>query len=289
MEIVTGYRGTPHITSNAMQAFNQCLVGQGNFVFEVGNSFAAQLLDANTVQVSSGEGMIQGVHFRIEPGEVETLNIANGTVGTVRIDLICARYTKNATTGIEDVSLIVLQGPEGTTYADYPALQQGDILEGDTPVDFPMYQVNLDGITPRLTTLFGIAGSRSYVGMIIQSTTLDTEFKVKAQYGGETWIQHYGYFLHGASSGVTANSAAADGGEANHTLSVDEIPSHRHDLIRELQPQSYNYGCVETSGSISNSSVGGSGATRYTDYTGGGQAHNNMPPYKQIYIWERTE
>lgn len=288
MEIVTGYRGTPHITSNAMQAFNQCLVGQGNFVFEVGNSFAAQLLDANTVQVSSGEGMIQGVHFRIEPGEVETLNIANGTVGTVRIDLICARYTKNATTGIEDVSLIVLQGPEGTTYADYPALQRGDILEGDTPVDFPMYQVNIDGITPRLTTLFGIAGSRSYVGMIIQSTTLDTEAKVKAQYGGETWIQHYGYFLYSASSGVVANSAAADGGEANHTLTVEEMPSHKHGLFLEYgtSPSSYDY---PTPLSQYNQ-LGPYGP--YSDRmaeTGGGQAHNNMPPYKNVYIWERTE
>lgn len=289
MKIVTGYRGTPHITSNAMQAFNQCLVGQGNFVFEVGNSFTAQLLDANTVQVSSGEGMIQGVHFRIEPSEVETLNIANGTVGTKRIDLICARYTKNATTGIEDVSLIVIQGPEGTAYADYPTWQQGNILEGDTPVDFPLFEVDLDGITPRLTTLFSIAGSRSYVGMVIHSTTLDTEAKVKAHYGGETWIPHYGYFLLGARDGVKADHNIKDGGEDTHTLTAEEMPSHRHGLIRELQPQSYNYGCVEASGSITNSSVGGSGATQYTDYAGGGQPHNNMPPYKQIYIWERTE
>lgn len=286
MEIVTGYRGTPHITSNAMQAFNQCLVGQGNFVFEVGNSFAAQLLDANTVQVSSGEGMIQGVHFRIEPGEVETLNIANGTVGTVRIDLICARYTKNATTGIEDVSLIVLQGPEGTTYADYPALQRGDILEGDTPVDFPMYQVNLDGITPRLTTLFGFAGSRSYVGMIIQSTTLDTEFKVKAQYGGTTWIQHSGYFLYGATSGVVAGSTSSDGGESTHTLTIDEMPSHGHDIQPTIQinDQSGTQWRIDLSGFD-----GDTTRILQASNTGGGQAHNNMPPYKNVYIWERTE
>lgn len=288
MNIVTGYRGTPHITSNAMQAFNQCLVGQGNFVFEVGNSFAAQLLDANTVQVSSGEGMIQGVHFRIEPGEVETLNIANGTVGTVRTDLICARYTKNATTGIEDVSLIVLQGPEGTTYADYPELQRGNILEGDTPVDFPMFQVNLDGITPRLFTLFGIAGSRSYVGMVVQSTTLDTEFKVKAQYGGETWIQHYGYFLLGARDGVTADNNIKDGGEDTHTLTVAEMPSHSHKVssgwedaagIDRLVYSAKNGGYQDY----------GVGSVQFIENSGSNQPHNNMPPYKQIYIWERTE
>lgn len=288
MNIVTGYRGTPHITSNAMQAFNQCLVGQGNFVFEVGNSFAAQLLDANTVQVSSGEGMIQGVHFRIEPGEVETLNIANGTVGTVRTDLICARYTKNATTGIEDVSLIVLQGPEGTQYADYPALQRGNILEGDTPVDFPMFQINLDGITPILTTLFGIAGSRSYVGMIIQSTTLDTEFKVKAQYGGETWIQHYGYFFLGARDGVTADHNIKDGGEDTHTLTVSEMPSHSHKVSSGWEDAA---GIDRLVYSAKNGSYQdyGVGSVQFIENSGGNQPHNNMPPYKQIYIWERTE
>ena len=70
-------------------------------------------------------------------------------------------------------------------------------------------------------------GPSSHVGMIIQSTTLDTMAKVIAVYGGTKWIWHSGYFLYGASSGVVANSAAADGGEATHTLTVDEITRHR--------------------------------------------------------------
>lgn len=130
---------------------------------------------------------------------------------------------------------------------------------------------------------------RSYVGMIIYSTTLDTEAKVKAQYGGEHWIQHTGYFLYAGNTGVSANNATADGGEPMHMLTVDEMPSHRHGLINELQPPSYNYGCVVASGSVSNSSIGSSGATQNTNYAGGGQPHNNMPPYKRTFVWERTE
>lgn len=145
-----------------------------------------------------------------------------------------------------------------------------------------------DSLATLIGKLQAYVNSRSYVGMIIHSTTLNTMAKVIAQYGGTTWIQHSGYFLYGATSNVAANNAASDGGEAVHTLTVEEMPSHRHDLIRQLQPPSYNYGCVQASGSISNSSVSGSGATQYTDYAGGGQAHNNVPPYKNVYIWERT-
>lgn len=128
----------------------------------------------------------------------------------------------------------------------------------------------------------------SHVGMVIMTTMLDTMEKVIAVYGGVTWIQHSGYLLRADTTGITANNPTADGGEATHTLTVEEMPSHRHDLIRQLQPPSYNYGCVQASGSISNSSYQGSGATQYTDYAGGGQAHNNMPPYKNVYVWERT-
>lgn len=154
MIIVTGYRGEPHITSNATQAFNQGVVGSANYVLNVGQKFDADLTDVNTVTIADGEGVLQGAHFRIDPGESETVNIANGTVDMNRIDLICARYTKNATTGIEDVSLVVIQGEESASTPTEPTYNTGDILDGDTPIDFPLYQVELEGLTPTLTALF---------------------------------------------------------------------------------------------------------------------------------------
>lgn len=154
MNIVTGYRGEPHITSNATQAFNQGVVGSANYVLNVGQKFDADLTDVNTVTIADGEGVLQGAHFRIDPGESETVNIANGTVDMNRIDLICARYTKNATTGIEDVSLVVIQGEESASTPTEPTYNTGDILDGDTPIDFPLYQVELEGLTPTLTALF---------------------------------------------------------------------------------------------------------------------------------------
>lgn len=83
------------------------------------------------------------------------------------------------------------------------------------------------------------------VGTIIESTTCDTMAKVVAAYGGTTWIQHTGYVLRGATSGVTSGSALKTGGAdsvsytpsgsnsggsvTNTTLtSTAQIPAHTH-------------------------------------------------------------
>lgn len=123
---------------------------------------------------------------------------------------------------------------------------------------------------------------RSYVGMIIHSTKLDTMAKVVAFYGGTTWIQHSGYMLRGATSGVTANSATKTGGADTVTITTNQMPSHYHGSYgwAKVSDNSGDYevlGCRTSSTSQQN-----------TRSTGGGQSHNNIPNYKSVYIWERT-
>lgn len=113
--------------------------------------------------------------------------------------------------------------------------------------------------------------------MIIQSTTLDTEAKVIAIYGGTKWTKIEGRFLLGASSSYKINTS---GGEATHKLTVNEMPSHSHTLYCGGNP---NF-------AVSPTATGGQGwnaQTSTTSSTGGNVAHNNMPPYKVVYIWER--
>lgn len=154
MKIVTGYTGTPHISSNDDQARNQGIFGTGNYVLNVGNKLNATLTNATTVTLSDGDGVIQGVHFRIEPGMTEAVSISPGTTGYNRIDLICARYTKEVSTGIEDVSLVVIEGTPTTGIASEPSYTEGNILAGDTLAEFPMWKVTLTGLTPVLTRAF---------------------------------------------------------------------------------------------------------------------------------------
>ncbi len=149
-------------------------------------------------------------------------------------------------------------------------------------VEIPTVQEQFQDVLKEVSELKQLVNQRCHRGMIIHSTTLSTEADVIAAYGGEHWIQHKGYFLYGDNAGVSANNAVADGGEANHTLTVEEMPSHTHK--------------VRYTGGNANGNNGGMPGTSvdatpgYNDLIianeGGGQPHNNMPPYKKVYIWE---
>lgn len=162
-----------------------------------------------------------------------------------------------------------------------------------------------DSLATLIGKLQAYINNRSYVGMIIHSTTLDTQAKVKAQYGGTTWIQHTGYMLYGATSNVVANSAEKTAGEATHTLTANEMPTHNHgeaslqgEFTSYAWSTGYASGIMSNKGSnvnvslVSGSDIGqasyGINASHTHSVNGGGQAHNNMPPYKNVYIWERT-
>ena len=97
-----------------------------------------------------------------------------------------------------------------------------------------------------------------------------------ASFLGGTWEQLKDRFLLGCGDTYTNG---AIGGEATHTLTVDEIPSHNHSA-----PQ-ITWADLGTGGGGWNNHANQTGAT---GATGGGKAHNNMPPYLAVYMWKRT-
>lgn len=100
--------------------------------------------------------------------------------------------------------------------------------------------------------------------------------------GAGTWVRVRGRFIVGEGSGTDINgysqsfTAQTTGGEHRHTLSVSEMPSHRHGLS----------GNAGGSGFVTTND--GAGNAGYTDYQGGGSPHNNVPTYEVAYIWRRT-
>lgn len=133
--------------------------------------------------------------------------------------------------------------------------------------------------------VFAALPQMSYIGMIIHSTTFDTEAKVKAFYGGTTWTKIEGKFLLGTSSSHAINTT---GGAETVTLTLNQIPSHNHGvcggagMIAFKNDAGTEDPTIKTTGSRAVINLW------TTDNAGGGQSHNNMPPYKTVYIWERT-
>ena len=108
---------------------------------------------------------------------------------------------------------------------------------------------------------------------------------------GGTWEQLKDRFLLGAGD---TYSNGATGGEATHVLTTDEMPSHRHDFYITNEGQYTISGGKGVNGLSSWSGIYDifpyniDNKLTSIQNTGGGQAHNNMPPYLVVYIWKRT-
>ena len=102
-----------------------------------------------------------------------------------------------------------------------------------------------------------------------------------AELFGGTWERLKDRFLLAAGDSYAAGST---GGEAEHILTVNEMPSHTH-TVRIGWSNTPGWGLTASTGSDTNAVVD-AGTT--TGATGGDEPHNNMPPYLAVYMWKRT-
>ena len=142
-------------------------------------------------------------------------------------------------------------------------------------------------------TEYGLGGNelidRIYpVGSIYISTS--PSFNPQTVWGGIWKKTADGRCLIGANSTYPLGST---GGEASHCLTIDEIPSHDHNLSDWAMSWKQNGARGEVNLGVSATAEAWSNNRGYfksqtSKATGGGQAHNNMQPYLAVYIWERT-
>ena len=125
---------------------------------------------------------------------------------------------------------------------------------------------------------------------------------------GGTWEQVKDRFVLAAGDSY---AVGATGGEATHTLSISEMPTHSHSIRLNTEGAGNGYGgyvpamglprAIKTNTGgyppIESSNGVFTDHTRSTDLiadsefiqeTGGSTPHNNMPPYIVAYCWKRT-
>ena len=136
-------------------------------------------------------------------------------------------------------------------------------------------------------------------------------------YFGGTWTQIKDSFLLGAgnsySAGSTGGSKTHYHSTSGHTLTINEIPSHKHEIYQNAWGYGSNKWAVVTnygdsggsniaklsSNGVSDLNPGSGDSAKglvNADYTGGGASHSHgntgssssMPPYYVVYIWRRT-
>ena len=146
MEIITGYTGKPHVTSEQDRDVNIGVVGEGSYVLQTRMQLAAEVSSNNEIKIRDGVVMHQGCTASIKKNTYDSLIIINGSQGMKRIDLIVARYEKNQDNGIESLDLKVIQGTPAESTPTVPEYTEVDIQAGDYVADMPMYQVIIDGL-----------------------------------------------------------------------------------------------------------------------------------------------
>lgn len=114
------------------------------------------------------------------------------------------------------------------------------------------------------------------------ATNLNTKF-------GGTWVKLSGGFIYGSTS-TSGNTYSTGNGTGtstnNHTLTINEIPSHSHKFTLAYggndPAKGFNYG---------NSLAGVFGIEdgfNFIGSTGGGKGHSHNIPYIACSIWRRT-
>ena len=117
-----------------------------------------------------------------------------------------------------------------------------------------------------------------------QNTSPETLF-------GGTWVQIKDTFL--LSAGDTY-SAGSSGGEASHTLTIAEMPTHDHRISQNSPTTSSSaytfstFNAIVSSWYKENDGLDRKSWHATTAMSGNSQPHNNMPPYYTVYMWKRT-
>ena len=147
MEIVVGFQGKEHVTAGQVGRILAGMAGDGAYVLDTQNQLAATMVTANQVRVDTGDLVMHGRVATVETPE--TLTVESGVTGQKRNDLVVARYQKEASTSVESCELVVVKGT-AVSYGDPsdPTINDGSILDGDSPVDVPLWRIPIDGLTP---------------------------------------------------------------------------------------------------------------------------------------------
>lgn len=114
--------------------------------------------------------------------------------------------------------------------------------------------------------------------------TSDKDTEPSKIFGFGTWERVKGVVLLGADE--DSYPAGSEGGEAEHTLTVEEMPPHTHGLMRYTGTDDQNWSGHLENGLCANDTPNYLAAN--TNATGGGKPHNNMMPYHAAYCWRRT-
>ena len=222
-------------------------------------------------------------------GDVEIAGDRSYTAKIVVTDSLgnSTEFEENIPT--EQVAFHLKEGGKGAAFGK--AAEQDELLDVAWDARF-REDVQVDGALQ--------VGGKSLLDMVypVGSIYLSVSGTDPQTLFGGTWARLEDVFLLAAGA---KHAAGSTGGEESHTLTDREMPTHNGHLSAGIAGAApYGKGNYEGYLNVSamTAYVGGgyrgwnvySGNEMHpaSEAAGGGQPHNNMPPYLAVYTWKRT-
>ena len=245
---------------------------------------------------SYGEGVtLPSGAVGLVTGDVEIAADRSYTAKIVVTDSLgnSAEFEENIPT--EQVAFHLKEGGRGAAFGK--AAEQDELLDVAWDARF-REDVQVDGaLQVGGKTLLDMVYPVGSIYLSVSGTDPQTLF-------GGTWARLEDVFLLAAGA---EHAAGSTGGEEMHTLTVGEMPSHGNHLMQgrmyqELADNASNDSSYRSNtlylgknvfastGNINRGWKDWNGGEMYPAGTlkGGGNPHNNMPPYLAVYTWKRT-
>lgn len=205
---VFAFQGKDHITASQLGRIVEGVAGKGRYVLPTLNQMTAEMQTANKVRVGTGDLVMDG---RVVTNEAAVdLTVESGTSGYKRNDLVVCRYTKNASTGVENFAAEVVKGTPTTGTAADPEVTEGDISTGSASAVMPLWRIPLDGITPGAPVRIApVASTLKTLGDSVSPRGIIDVNKTGIAYGN-VWAEAYGnvVVIHVAAVGPSSNHGA---------------------------------------------------------------------------------
>jgi len=230
-------------------------------------------------------------------GAFTTVSASGDITGNVKGDIKATDGTvvlNNGTDGTDATFTGAVTGnaSTATTTATPRAFSVSGDVATSAGVDF-----NGSGAVDLAVTITNTLWDKIYPVGSIYTTTNGTFDPNTSFYG--TWVVYAaGKVLVGQDTGDTDfDTINESGGAKTHTLTVDEMPEHKHGSNLRLEGAANGNILIDNS-LYYDTGVGGreidelsetnDGDSTYTMNEGGGQAHNNLQPYTVVKYWRRT-
>lgn len=212
-------------------------------------------------------------------GDVEIAGDRSYTAKIVVTDSLgnSTEFEENIPT--EKMAFHLKEGGQGAAFGK--AAEQDELLDVAWDARF-REDVQVDGVLQ--------VGGKSLLDMVypVGSIYLSVSVTDPQMLFGGTWARLEDVFLLAAGA---KHAAGSTGGEESHILTEVEIAPHKHAMAYspDASASSTGFAYGIAAGSATNEAGGRGYASNLGTFSaGGGQPHNNMPPYLAVYTWKRT-